>query len=120
MYVRILVPLENSSYDETILTHVRQLARHHGSALLLIHVADGWAARNITQLGLRESEEMREDRAYLERVDRDRPDRHPGALRPDRHGHPWAPRLERCGAGKRGQRVATQDAHSRADGTSGA
>jgi nucleotide-binding universal stress UspA family protein len=68
MYARILVPLENSSYDETILTHVRQLARHHGAALLLIHVADGWAARNIKQLGLRESEEMREDRAYLERV----------------------------------------------------
>jgi nucleotide-binding universal stress UspA family protein len=68
MYTRILVPLENSAYDETILTHVRQLARHHGAALLLIHVADGWAARNIKQLSLRESEEMREDRAYLERV----------------------------------------------------
>ena len=68
MYSRILVPLENSSYDQTILTYVRELARQHGSALVLIHVADGWAARNIKQLDLRESEEMREDRAYLERA----------------------------------------------------
>ena len=35
---------------------------------LLIHVADGWAARNIKHLDLRESEEMREDREYLDRV----------------------------------------------------
>src|SRR2546428_4834189 len=68
MYARILVPLESSSYDQTILTYVRELARHHSSALVLIHVADGWAARNIKQLDLRESEEMREDRAYLERA----------------------------------------------------
>jgi nucleotide-binding universal stress UspA family protein len=68
MYSRILVPLENSHYDEIILAHVRKLARHCGSAIVLIHVADGWVARNIKQLGLRESEEMREDRAYLERV----------------------------------------------------
>ena len=69
MYSRIMVPLENSPYDETILSHVRRLARQcGGSALVLIHVADGWAARNIKQLQLKESEEMREDRAYLERV----------------------------------------------------
>jgi nucleotide-binding universal stress UspA family protein len=68
MYTRILVPLENSPYDETILTHVRQLAQHFGAAVVLIHVADGWVARNIKALDLRESEEMREDRAYLERV----------------------------------------------------
>jgi nucleotide-binding universal stress UspA family protein len=68
MYARILVPLENSRYDETILAHVRELARHCGSAIVLIHVADGWVARNFRELELRESEEMREDRAYLERV----------------------------------------------------
>jgi nucleotide-binding universal stress UspA family protein len=34
----------------------------------LIHVADGWAARNLRQLDLRESEEMRRDREYLERL----------------------------------------------------
>ena len=39
-----------------------------GAELLLVHVADGWAARNFDQLKLRESEEMRSDRAYLERL----------------------------------------------------
>ena len=68
MYKRILVPLEHSPYDETILGHVRKLARHCGASLVLIHVADGWAARNVKQLNLRESEEMREDREYLERI----------------------------------------------------
>jgi nucleotide-binding universal stress UspA family protein len=68
MYKRILVPLEHSPYDETILAHVRKLARHCGASLVLIHVADGWAARNVRQLNLRESEEMREDRDYLEHI----------------------------------------------------
>ena len=66
MYHRILVPVENSSYDERILDHVRQLARYCGASVVLIHVADGWAARNIQQLNLRESEEMRDDRVYIE------------------------------------------------------
>jgi len=68
MYKRILVPLEHSPYDETILSHVRKLAGHCGASLVLIHVADGWAARNVRQLHLRESEEMREDREYLEEI----------------------------------------------------
>lgn len=68
MYKRILVPLEHSPYDETILAHIRKLARHCGASLVLIHVADGWAARNVKQLHLRESEEMREDREYLEQI----------------------------------------------------
>lgn len=68
MYKRILVPLEHSPYDETILAHIRKLARHCGASLVLIHVADGWAARNVKQLNLRESEEMREDREYLEQI----------------------------------------------------
>jgi nucleotide-binding universal stress UspA family protein len=67
MYARILVPLENSPADDTIVAHVRRLAKRLGSSLLLIHVADGWVARNIRELDLKESEEMREDRAYLER-----------------------------------------------------
>jgi nucleotide-binding universal stress UspA family protein len=33
-----------------------------------VHVADGWAARNFDRLKLRESEEMKSDRAYLDRV----------------------------------------------------
>ncbi len=68
MYSRILVPLEHSPADETILAHVRELARRLGSTLVLIHVADGWVARNIKELNLRESEEMREDRVYLENL----------------------------------------------------
>jgi nucleotide-binding universal stress UspA family protein len=68
MYRRILVALEHSPYDEAILDHIRRLARVCRSAVILIHVADGWAARNIEQLNLRESEEMRSDREYLDRV----------------------------------------------------
>jgi nucleotide-binding universal stress UspA family protein len=67
MYKHILIPLENSSADETILTHIRPLARIAGAKLLLVHVADGWVARNFNQLQLAESEEMKEDRAYLEK-----------------------------------------------------
>ena len=68
MYRRILVTLENSPADATIIDHVGRLARHCGASLVLIHVADGWVARNIQQLKLRESEEMRADIAYLEQV----------------------------------------------------
>ncbi|GDX86267.1 universal stress protein UspA [Gemmatimonadota bacterium] len=66
MYKRILVPLENSPADRAILEHVVMLARHDSASLVLIHVADGFAARNLKQLSLRESEEMRKDRAYLD------------------------------------------------------
>jgi nucleotide-binding universal stress UspA family protein len=68
MYKRIMVPLENSAYDRVILTHVRELARLTDASLVLLHVADGFAARNYKQLNLRESEEMQKDRAYLEEL----------------------------------------------------
>ena len=67
-YRRILVPLEHTDTDRTILAHVRGLARVCGASLVLIHVADGWAARNAKRFELRESEEMRSDRDYLERL----------------------------------------------------
>ena len=67
MYQTILIPVENSPADQTILDHIKELARPVRSNLILIHVADGWAARNFEQLNLAESEEMTEDRAYLER-----------------------------------------------------
>ena len=67
MYKHILIPLENSPADETILTHIKPLARMTDAKLLLVHVADGWVARNFNQLQLAESEEMKQDRAYLER-----------------------------------------------------
>jgi nucleotide-binding universal stress UspA family protein len=66
MYKRILVAVENSGADRTILSHVGELARLTGAELLLLHVADGWVARNFDHLKLRESEEMTTDRAYLE------------------------------------------------------
>ena len=68
MYRRILVAIENSAADQTILTHVAQLAALTGAELLLVHVADGWAARHYDELQLRESEEMKSDRAYLDRL----------------------------------------------------
>ena len=68
MYRSILVAVENSPADRTILTHVRELASLTGAELLLVHVADGWAARHFDQLKLRESEEMKADRAYLEQL----------------------------------------------------
>ena len=68
MYKRILVPLENGPADAAILQHVTGLAKLAGAEVLLFHVADGWAARNMEQLNLRESQEMKDDRAYLEKM----------------------------------------------------
>jgi len=66
MYTRILVALENSKADQSLLPHVAQLATLLHSELLLIHVADGWVARNYDQLKLADSDEMKADRQYLE------------------------------------------------------
>jgi len=71
MYHNILIPLENSPADETILAHIKPLARMTGARLLLVHVADGWVARNFDQLKLAESEEMKQDRLYLEKRNRE-------------------------------------------------
>lgn len=68
MYHRILVPLENSRTDDAIVAHAGALARFCHASLVLIHVADGFAARNISSLELRESEEIRKDRVYLDSV----------------------------------------------------
>jgi nucleotide-binding universal stress UspA family protein len=71
MYKRILIAIEHSSADRTIIDHVVRLARLTGAELLLVHVADGWAARQFDQLKLRESEEMKTDRDYLEALRRE-------------------------------------------------
>ena len=68
MYRRILVAVENSAADRAILGHILALAKLTGAELLLVHVADGFAARHFNDLQLRESDEMRDDRAYLERL----------------------------------------------------
>ncbi len=68
MYHHILIAIENSAADRAVLTHVEELAHLTGAKLLLVHVADGWAARHYDDLKLRDSEEIREDRDYLERL----------------------------------------------------
>lgn len=68
MYKHILVAVEHSSADNAILAHIKPLARMCGSSLLLVHVADGWAARAYDELNLRESPEIQADRAYLEHL----------------------------------------------------
>jgi nucleotide-binding universal stress UspA family protein len=68
MYRKILVAIENSNADRAVLQHIESLSRLTGAALLLVHVADGWAARHFDELKLRESEEIKEDRAYLEQL----------------------------------------------------
>ena len=66
MYKKILVALENGEADARLLPHISQLARQVGAELILLHVADGWAARNFEQLKLAESAEMKADSEYLE------------------------------------------------------
>ncbi len=68
MYQKILVALENSRADQSLLPHIAQLAKLCHAQLLLVHVADGWAARHFDELKLVESQEMKSDRAYLNSV----------------------------------------------------
>ena len=68
MYTHILVAVEHSPADATILAHAQRLAKLVECRVTLVHVADGWAARNYDALALRESEEIKDDRAYLERL----------------------------------------------------
>jgi nucleotide-binding universal stress UspA family protein len=66
MYETILVTLDGTPTDRAIIEHVKQLAKLAGSRLVLLHVADGWAARTYGPDAV--SPEIREDTAYLERV----------------------------------------------------
>jgi nucleotide-binding universal stress UspA family protein len=65
VYHHILVAIEHSKADSAILGHVAELAKMTSATLLLVHVADGWAARHFDDLNLRESDEIKKDRAYL-------------------------------------------------------
>jgi len=67
VYQHILVAVEHSKADEAILDHIVSLARLTKARLLLVHVADGFAARHFNDLKLRESDEIRDDRAYLDK-----------------------------------------------------
>ena len=66
MYETILVTLDGTPTDRAIIEHVKQLAKLAGSRLVLLHVADGWAARTYGPDAV--SPEISEDTAYLERV----------------------------------------------------
>lgn len=65
LYRKILVALENGPADKRLLPEVAEFARHCQAELILLHVADGWAARNYEQLKLAESAEMKADDEYL-------------------------------------------------------
>src|SRR5271170_1801166 len=66
MYDTILVTLDGTPTDRAIIEHVKQLAKLMGSRLVLLHVADGWAARTYGRDAV--SPEIAEDTAYLEKV----------------------------------------------------
>ncbi|HUA16118.1 MAG TPA: universal stress protein [Verrucomicrobiae bacterium] len=66
MYDTILVTLDGTPSDRAIIDHVKQLARLAHSRLVLLHVADGWAARTYGPDAV--SREITEDTAYLESV----------------------------------------------------
>jgi manganese transport protein len=66
VYRKILVALDTTPSDQELIPPIVRLAALLKSELLLVHVADGWVARNFEQLDLAESEEMRDDRRYLE------------------------------------------------------
>ncbi|MFN8008730.1 MAG: universal stress protein [Terriglobia bacterium] len=68
MYQKILITVENSPNDQVILNHVKDLVTLTGAQLLLVYVAHGWVARHYDRLRLRESDEMRDCRAYLSRL----------------------------------------------------
>src|SRR5215212_6401946 len=63
MYKTILVTLDATDADKTILDHVRLLAKSMNSRLVLLHVADGWTAHTYGAQAV--SKEIIEDQAYL-------------------------------------------------------
>jgi nucleotide-binding universal stress UspA family protein len=66
MYDTILVTLDGTSTDRAIIEHVKRLATCEHSRLVLLHVADGWAARTYGPDAV--SPEISDDLAYLDRV----------------------------------------------------
>ena len=66
MYDTILVTLDATEADRTILRHIRGLAKCMGSRLILLHVADGWAAQHHGADAV--APEIDEDRAYLAKL----------------------------------------------------
>jgi manganese transport protein len=68
MFKKILVALDHSQADATLLPSAKELARLTGAEILLLHVSTGWAAQWQDNLNLSDSQEMKEDREYLQKV----------------------------------------------------
>jgi nucleotide-binding universal stress UspA family protein len=66
MYKTILLTLDGTPTDQAIIQHVKQLAKLANSRVVLLHVADGWAARTYGPDAV--SPEITEDTAYLKKV----------------------------------------------------
>jgi nucleotide-binding universal stress UspA family protein len=66
MYKTILLTLDGTSTDRAIIEHVKPLARLAHSRVVLLHVADGWAARTYGPDAV--SPEITQDTAYLKKV----------------------------------------------------
>src|SRR5438874_12868256 len=66
MYKTILVTLDGTPSDRAIIEHAKQLAKLAQSRVVLLHVADGWAARTYGQDAV--SPEISEDNEYLKKV----------------------------------------------------
>ena len=66
MYGTILVTLDGSPSDQAIIRHIKELAGAMKSRVVLLHVADGWAARTFGSDAV--SAEINEDTAYLQTV----------------------------------------------------
>ncbi len=66
MYKKILVTLDATPTDRAIIEHIKSLAKLAQSRVVLLHVADGWAARTYGPDAV--SPEITEDTAYLEKV----------------------------------------------------
>jgi nucleotide-binding universal stress UspA family protein len=66
MYNTILVTVDGTATDRAIIDHVKQLAEMAHSRVVLLHVADGWAARTYGRDAV--SREIAEDTDYLKHV----------------------------------------------------
>lgn len=66
MYNKILVTLDTTPTDRPIIEHIKALAKIMHSHIVLLHVADGWAARMYGPDAV--SPEVTQDKAYLEKI----------------------------------------------------
>jgi nucleotide-binding universal stress UspA family protein len=66
MYKVILMTLDGTASDRAIIEHVKELAKLAQGRVVLLHVADGWAARTYGKDAV--SAEITQDTAYLKKI----------------------------------------------------